>query len=117
MYVIDKWQGSSLTFRVLTGMVLGITVGLSTRFFLADNALFISYFPEGLFSVVGQVFMACLKMLIVPLIFVSLVAGTCSLGNARSLGRLGVRTVALYMVTTCIAITIAILGRLADTAG
>ena len=112
MNVIDKWQGSSLTFRVLTGMVLGITVGLSTRFFLADNALFISYFPEGLFSVVGQVFMACLKMLIVPLIFVSLVAGTCSLGNARSLGRLGIRTVALYMVTTCIAITIAILGGL-----
>ena len=112
MYVLQKWQQSSLTARVLVGMVLGICVGLTAQIFFPESAFFTRYFSDGLFSILGQIFMACLKMLIVPLIFVSLVAGTCSLGDARSLGRLGMRTVGLYLLTTCLAITLAIMGGL-----
>jgi Na+/H+-dicarboxylate symporter len=66
------------------------------------------YIVDGLFKVGGQIFIASLKMLVVPLVFVSLVCGTSSLSDIRTLGRLGGKTVVLYLATTAIAITLAL---------
>jgi len=98
----------SLTKKVLIGMGIGILVGFFIRTVLADVAFVQDYIVNGLFYVGGKVFIASLKMLVVPLIFVSLVCGTSSLKDLSTLGRLGSKTVAFYMVTTAIAITLAI---------
>jgi len=58
--------------------------------------------------VVGSVFVAALKMMVVPLVFVSLVAGVTSLSDLNALGRIGIKALALYLTTTAIAVTIAL---------
>ncbi|WAJ71597.1 dicarboxylate/amino acid:cation symporter [Catenovulum adriaticum] len=110
---------SNLTLRILIGMVLGVLVG---RFFslwvseqtdtLINLGLFElsvkSFFIEGLFHIGGEIFVTSLKMLVVPLVFVSLVCGTCSLNDSAKIGRLGLKSVILYLLTTAIAITLAL---------
>ena len=65
---------------------------------------------DGLFRVVGQIFISLLKMLVVPLVFVSLICGVSSLSDPKILGRVGGKTVGLYMITTGIAVTMALLA-------
>ncbi len=55
---------------------------------------------------VGDLFLRLLKMVIIPLIFTSLVSGVASLGDARSVGRIGARTLVYYTLTTTLAITV-----------
>ncbi|MCB9544766.1 MAG: dicarboxylate/amino acid:cation symporter [Myxococcales bacterium] len=58
---------------------------------------------------VGDVFMRLLKMVIAPLVFASLLVGVAGLGDVRKLGRLGGRTLGIYLVTTAIAVGIGLL--------
>ncbi len=61
-------------------------------------------------SPVGKLFMRLIKMVIVPLVFCSLLVGVAGLGDVRKLGRLGGRTLLLYMATTAAAVTIGLLA-------
>jgi len=101
----------SLTVKVLIGMALGITVGLIINLTGLNMAgSFVNeYIVNGLFHVVGKMFVNALKMLVVPLVFFSLICGVCGIGDIRMLGRVGGKSFALYMMTTAIAIATAIL--------
>ena len=55
---------------------------------------------------IGQLFMRLIKMVVVPLVFASLLVGVAGLGDLRTLGRLGRRTLGLYLTTTAIAVSI-----------
>ncbi|MTI15178.1 dicarboxylate/amino acid:cation symporter [Sansalvadorimonas verongulae] len=112
MPAIRRWNTLSLTSKVLIGMVLGVSLGLISRNVFSNSTFVHTYITDGLFLVIGKIFITCLKMLVVPLIFTSLVCGTCSLRDATSLGRLGLKTIGVYLITTAIAITLAILGGL-----
>jgi len=112
-----------LTARIVIGMVAGIAVGFLFKLLLAgqeERILHIlgmdiplkALFIDGFFHIGGEVFIASLKMLVVPLVFVSLVCGTCSLSDTSALGRLGGKTIALYLITTAIAISLAIFAAL-----
>ncbi len=63
---------------------------------------------HGLFEIVGQIFLAGLMVIVVPLVFVSLVCGVAALDDIRQLGRLGIKTVGLYLITTALAISMAV---------
>lgn len=117
-----------LTPRILIGMTLGILVGALFKFLLAGEAertlsLFgaelglRAFFVDGIFHAGGQIFIASLKMLVVPLVFVSLVCGTSSLSDGSTLGRLGGKAISLYVLTTAIAIGIAIFVALLVSPG
>lgn len=97
----------SLTIRILVSMILGIAVGVIVNLFFKENTFVQSYLIGGLFNVIGQIFIASLKMLVVPLVFVSIVCGTCSLKDASELGRLGGKAIGIYLITTAIAISLA----------
>ena len=97
-----------LTARILIGMVLGFLVGIALRTFAPESTFVSTWLTNGIFHVGGQLFIASLKMLVVPLVFVSLVCGTCSLSDPAKLGRLGGKAISLYLLTTAIAITLAI---------
>ncbi|MEE9304502.1 MAG: cation:dicarboxylase symporter family transporter, partial [Thiotrichaceae bacterium] len=101
----------SLTIKVLIGMALGILVGLAFNLtgLNAPDTFVNEYIVNGLFNVVGQMFVNALKMLVVPLVFFSLICGVCGIGDIRLLGRVGGKSFALYMMTTAIAIATAIL--------
>lgn len=112
-------QKMGLTARIMIGMVLGVVLGLTLQAILGKNKEILiplglfdlpikGFFVDGLFHIGGQVFIASLKMLVVPLVFISLVCGTCSLSDPKKLGRLGGKSIGLYLITTAIAITVAI---------
>ncbi len=116
---MSKVRSLSLTSRIMVGMVLGVIVGFIFQAILAGEDDFLiplglfslpikAFFVDGIFHVGGQIFIASLKMLVVPLVFVSLVCGTCSLSDPKKLGRLGGKSILLYLATTAIAITVAI---------
>ncbi|GAL04882.1 sodium/glutamate symport protein [Photobacterium aphoticum] len=103
----------SLTGRVILGMVLGILSGFLIRSLFSETGFVYDYIVNGLFEVGGAIFIASLKMLVVPLVFVSLVCGTSTLKDISTLGRLGGKTLAFYLTTTAIAITLAlVMGNL-----
>ena len=100
----------SLTVKVLLGMALGIIVGLVLNLTgLVANPFVDTYVVNGLFHIVGKMFVNALKMLVVPLVFFSLICGVCGIGDIRMLGRVGGKSFALYMMTTAIAIATAII--------
>ena len=107
----------SLTLKVVIGMGLGIAIGLFFNLsgLNADGSFVNTYIVDGLFHVMGKMFINALKMLVVPLVFFSLICGVCGIGNLNTLGRVGSKSFALYMLTTAIAITIAM--TIALTAG
>lgn len=107
----------SLTIQILTGMGIGAVVGLMCSLLMNKAGgtighLTDEYVVEGLFNLVGQAFLALLRVLVVPLVFVSLVCGTAALDDVRKLGRIGVRTVALYLFTTAVAISLALVAAI-----
>ena len=97
----------SLSAKIFIAMILGAIVGAVLNF--AGNPEWSQlWLIDGLFYVVGQIFISLLKMLVVPLVFVSLVCGSSSLSDPKMLGRVGGKTIALYLMTTAIAVTMAL---------
>lgn len=109
-------DSSKLTRRILIGMLLGIIVG-SILNYVGNEGWLKSFFVEGLIEVGGRIFLASLKLLVVPMVFVSLVSGTGALEDIKKLGRLGSRTFGFYMLTTALAITVALLVSLITNPG
>ncbi|MFC3104637.1 dicarboxylate/amino acid:cation symporter [Salinisphaera aquimarina] len=102
----------TLTTKVLLGMGLGIVVGLGINLLglNADGSFVNTFLTNGVFGVVGKMFVNALKMLVVPLVLLSLIAGVCGIGDIRLLGRIGSKSFVLYLLTTAIAIAVAITG-------
>ena len=106
----------SLTNRILAAMVVGILVGsllnaLGQSAALPDSLrVFIEQgLVGGLFDAVGRIFIASLKLLVVPLVLVSLICGASSLGDSARMGPIAIKTLGLYLATTAIAVTLALL--------
>ncbi len=94
MKYLSLWFSIPLWKRILTALVLGVIVGM--------------LWGEGAESIVwlGDLFIRLIRMVVVPLVFVTLVAGVVSMGDPSKLGSLGIKTLAIYMATTLAAISI-----------
>ena len=101
-------QKYSLTTRILFAMVAGIITGIVMNTAFEWTTWDDQILTNGIFAVVGSIFVSALKMLVVPLVFISLIVGVISLKDINSLGRIGAKTLGLYMMTTAVAITIAL---------
>jgi Na+/H+-dicarboxylate symporter len=98
----------SLTTKILLAMVLGIVFGLILN--PMSDQVFIKDYVIGFGLVLlGTIFIALIQMMVVPLVFVSLTNGAAQMGDIKKLGRIGGKTLAFYLSTTAIAITIAII--------
>lgn len=102
-----------LTQKILIAMVLAIILGTCAQWLQGVtpwlDTIINDWLVGGLFFILGKVFVATLKLLVVPLVLVSLVCGAASLGSGKQLGRLGGKTISLYLITTAIAISLAML--------
>ncbi len=105
----------NLTQKIMIAMAVGAILGVAINLFLVDVTFVSDYLINGLLHVVGAIFIASLKMLVVPLVFVSLVGGVTSLGDLTALGRMSIKAISLYLGTTMVAISIAL--SLAVTVG
>jgi Na+/H+-dicarboxylate symporter len=116
--MLKKWQAITLWKRVLIGLVFGLAVGAFIRYGLslpdvttgegdaAETVSGAAYVGTTFIYPFGQAFIRLIKMLIVPLIATTLVAGVTAMGDPKRLGSLGVRTMALYFATTFFAVTL-----------
>ena len=95
--LLRKALNAPLHWQIFTAMGLGVLTALS----MGDKAL--------TFQPLGDIFMRLLKMLIVPLIFSSITSGVASLGDSRSLGRLSMKTILYYMLSSFLAIVTGLL--------
>ncbi len=102
------FQGAgALTTRIMIGLALGIAFGLFLHF-VGGTGTMVRDLVDGTLHVGGSVFIASLKLLMVPLVLVSLISGTTAMDDVTKLGRVGARTLGLYLLTTAVAITLAI---------
>jgi Na+/H+-dicarboxylate symporter len=106
----------SLTNRILIAMVAGILLGSLFNLLLHGTSLpqgirvlIDEMLVGGLFDVVGRIFVASLKLLVVPLVLVSLICGASSLGDSARMGPIAAKTLGLYLGTTAIAVSVALL--------
>ena len=108
----------SLTQRILIAMGVGISLGALLQWLaLPQEHLVNAVVLDGFIDAGGRIFIALLKMLVVPLVFVSLVCGAASLGDTGSVGRLGGKTIGLYLFTTAVAVSLAMMIALATDPG
>ncbi|MGP9499613.1 dicarboxylate/amino acid:cation symporter [Halomonas sp. AOP43-D1-4] len=91
------WRGIALWKKILAGLALGIAAGA----LLGENA--------SIFKPLGDIFINAIMMLIVPLLFSTLVVGITSMRDPQKMGRIGARTIGLYLLTTAFAISIGLL--------
>ncbi len=80
--------------KILIGMFLGLIAGVILR----EKAAYL--------KPLGQLFLSLIGMLIIPLIFSSMVVGVTSIRDTKKLGRVGLKTVGMYLATTAIAIAL-----------
>jgi Na+/H+-dicarboxylate symporter len=97
-----------LTTKILVALVLGLIFGLVVLYPLSGNAFVADYIIGGILTLVGKIFVNSIKMMVVPLVLVSITVGAASIGDIKKLGRIGTKTVLFYLLTTAVAITIAI---------
>ncbi len=98
------WTKITLWKRVMAGLALGLLVGLALRYGMGPGAS--AAFGDAWLKPFGDAFVNLIKMLVVPLIFVTLVSGVTAMGDPSKLGGLGAKTIGLYLVTTFFAVAL-----------
>jgi len=98
----------TMTTKILIWMVAGLVVGSVINATASDVVFIQDYLVNGLFLVAGAMFISLLKMLVVPLVTFSLICGVCGLGDINKLGRVGLKSFLLFLLTTALAISLAI---------
>ncbi|MEE8722041.1 MAG: dicarboxylate/amino acid:cation symporter [Eggerthellaceae bacterium] len=103
-----KGKKVSLTTVILISLAAGIIVGIICSLAVPSGSAFDSIVIEGIFYVFGQWFIRLMQMLVVPLVFCSIVCGAASMSDPKLLGKVGVGTIVMYLLTTALAVVISI---------
>jgi len=88
--------------RILIGLLLGAAGGIAANR-LSGTAPWVDWITANVAQPIGQIFLRMLFMLVVPLVFASLSLGVAGLGDLRRIGRLGLRTLSMFLATTAVA--------------
>ena len=107
--MISNIKKISLGNWMLIGMVLGFIVGLILNFYVTNPLIKDIILIDNVFYLGGTGFIKLMKMLVVPLVFFSIVVGVASISDIRKIGSIGGRTIGIYLITTALAVTIALL--------
>ncbi|OED43134.1 sodium:glutamate symporter [Endozoicomonas sp. (ex Bugula neritina AB1)] len=101
-------MNDNLAGRILISLIAGIILGFAIQLLASPDGVLQNYLIGGLFHAGGSIFVGMIKLMVVPLIFISIVNAVCSLEDIGQFGRLGFKTFSLYLVNTVIAISAAI---------
>src|SRR5689334_18679232 len=93
---------------ILAAMVLGAIIGAVINTHGGADFAIGSTKLVPIFDLVGGMFINLLKMIIVPLILASVICGVAGLGSGPDLGKLGVKTLLFYVITTLLAVLLAL---------
>lgn len=98
----------SLSTRIFVGLFAGLLIGSIIQYLFPGVAL-LNAGVVGLADGVGGMFVSLIKLMVVPLVYISIVSGICELRDIASFGRLGSKTFGLYIINTMLSIAAAIL--------
>ena len=104
----EKTQQIRRTTQIFAALILGCRCGVLMHYVVPSGYVKDTVFVNGIFYVVGNGFIRLMKMLVVPLVFCSLVCGSMAMGDTKSLGKIGVKALLFYLVTTALAISVAL---------
>lgn len=97
-----------LTTLIFISLLLGAGFGIILHYWIPEGYVRDTVIINGVFYVVGNGFLRAMQMLVVPLVFCSIVCGSMSIGDTKTLGKVGVKAMGFYLVTTALAITLAL---------
>lgn len=105
---MKKQKKLGLTTMIFIALILGAITGVIINLSLSSQKFVMNYIVNGAFYIVGQGFIRGMQMLVVPLVFCSIVCGAAAIGDTKTLGKVGLKTVMFYMATTVLAVTLAL---------
>ena len=98
----------NLTTVILFALLIGAVVGVIIHYLVPAGFIKDTVLIGGVFYVVGNGFISLMQMLVVPLVFCSLVCGSMAIGDTKRLGKVGVKTIGFYLLTTALAVALAL---------
>ena len=107
--MLTKLKKISLGNWILISMILGLTVGLILNFWVSDPYIKNIVLIDNVFYLGGNLFIKLMKMLVVPLVFCSIIVGVTSISDIRKIGAIGGRAIGIYLLTTALAVSLALL--------
>ena len=105
----NKKKAIGLSTTIFISLLVGAVFGIILHYVVPDSDFKTNVIIEGILYVCGQGFIRLMQMLVVPLVFCSLVCGSMAIGDTKTLGKVGVKTILFYIATTAIAVSIALL--------
>lgn len=103
-----KKKRLGLTSKIFIALIAGAVLGVIFHYWVPEGYVRDTIFVNGIFYVVGNGFLRLMQMLVVPLVFTSLVCGSAAIGDTKTLGKVGVKTIGFYILTTALAVTVAL---------
>ena len=107
--MINRLKEISLGNWILISMILGLIVGLILNFYVTNTFIKEVVLINNVFYLGGNLFIKLMKMLVVPLVFCSIIVGVTSISDIRKIGTIGGRAILIYLLTTALAVSIALL--------
>jgi Na+/H+-dicarboxylate symporter len=93
-----------LTIYIIVGLVLGIVAGYFANIYLADPKAFADKM-----ALVTTLFLRLIKMIIAPLVFATLVVGIAKMGDAKEVGRIGIKALGWFIIASIISLTLGLI--------
>jgi DAACS family dicarboxylate/amino acid:cation (Na+ or H+) symporter len=103
---MTKRKGLALHWLMLAGFLVGMAAGLWVNVYVGPETPWVQQLTSNVTGPIGRLFLNLLFMLVLPLLFSALVVGVAEMGDLTSLGRVGVKTLALTVVVSTIAVLI-----------
>ena len=97
-----------LSTQISIALLIGALFGVVIHYWIPSSYIKDTVIVEGVLYVVGQGFIRLMQMLVVPLVFCSLICGSMAIGDTKTLGKVGVKTIGFYLVTTALAVCVAL---------
>ena len=97
-----------LSTQIFIALLIGALFGVVIHYWIPSSYIKDTVIVEGVLYVVGQGFIRLMQMLVVPLVFCSLICGSMAIGDTKTLGKVGVKTIGFYLVTKALAVCVAL---------
>lgn len=97
-----------LTTKIFLALFIGAIVGILIHYLMPESYVRDTILVNGVFYLLGNGFIRLMQMLVVPLVFCSLVCGSMAIGDTKTLGKVGVKTIVFYLCTTALAVCLAL---------
>ena len=98
----------SLSTIIFIALLTGALFGILIHYFIPEGYFRETILINGILYVLGNGFIRLMQMLVVPLVFCSLVCGAMAIGDTKTLGTVGVKTIIFYLITTALAVCLAL---------